>query len=311
MKTINDTRAGLMALSLLLLPLVSLNSEQARADEFMKWERIPLQIPLQVGLERVVFVDKNVRVGFPPALNSKLRVQSTGGAVYLKADSAFPQTRLQLQDVESGEVILLDVTASEKGPSEPVRLVYSGEVSTVSQATDIRRQVETSGSSVQPGSDDGTGTQAKRKKVQYNAPIPVLLTRYAAQSLYAPLRTLEAVPGIRPVNPHLPKRLTTLYPSEAITATPQAAWSVANRAVVAVRLQNTGSRKIVLDPRSLQGQFVAATFQHRWLGPVGTPEDTTTVYIVTGTRPESAFIAEPSVVSKSVRTAKKEASHAD
>lgn len=60
MKIRNDTRAGLMALSLslLLLPLVSLISEPARADEFMKWERIPLQIPLQVGLERVVFVDK-------------------------------------------------------------------------------------------------------------------------------------------------------------------------------------------------------------------------------------------------------------
>ncbi|HBZ8583735.1 TPA: TIGR03749 family integrating conjugative element protein [Salmonella enterica subsp. enterica] len=294
MKTRNDTRAGLMALSLLLSPLVSLNSELAKADEFMKWERIPLQIPLQVGLERVVFVDKNVRVGFPPALNGKLRVQSTGGAVYLKADSAFPQTRVQLQDVESGEVILLDVTAGEKGPSEPVRLVYSGEVNTVSSTADTRRQAENS--SIQPGSDDGT--QAKRKKVQYSAPVPVLLTRYAAQSLYAPLRTVEAVPGIRPVNPHLPKRLTTLYPSEAITATPLAAWGVANRAVVAVRLQNTASRRIVLDPRALQGQFVAATFQHRWLGPVGTPEDTTTAYIVTGTRPESAFIAEPSPMRK-------------
>ncbi|ENS3353366.1 TIGR03749 family integrating conjugative element protein [Salmonella enterica] len=308
MKTLNDARAGLMALSLLLLPLVSLVSVPAQADEFMKWERIPLQIPLQVGLERVVFVDKNVRVGFPPALNGKLRVQSTGGAVYLKADNAFPQTRVQLQDVESGEVILRDVTAGEKGPSEPVRLVYSGEVNTVRQTTDTRRHAENSGST-QPGSDDGT--QAKRKKVQYSAPVPVLLTRYAAQSLYAPLRTVEAVPGIRPVNPHLPKRLTTLYPSEAITATPLAAWGVANRAVVAVRLQNTASRRIVLDPRALQGQFVAATFQHRWLGPVGTPEDTTTAYIVTGTRPQSVFIAEPSVVRKAVRTTKKEVSHAD
>ncbi|HCD2884006.1 TPA: TIGR03749 family integrating conjugative element protein [Klebsiella oxytoca] len=307
MKTRNDTRAGLMALSLLLLPQVSLYSELAKADEFMKWERIPLQIPLQVGLERVVFVDKNVRVGFPPALNGKLRVQSTGGAVYLKADSAFPQTRVQLQDVESGEVILLDVTAGEKGPSEPVRLVYSGEVNTVSSTADTRRQAENS--SIQPGSDDST--QAKRKKVQYSAPVPVLLTRYAAQSLYAPLRTVEAVPGIRPVNPHLPKRLTTLYSSEAITATPLAAWGVANRAVVAVRLQNTASRRIVLDPRALQGQFVAATFQHRWLGPVGTPEDTTTAYIVTGTRPESAFIAEPSSMRKAVHTAKKGVNHAD
>ncbi|WP_248424565.1 DUF3438 family protein, partial [Escherichia coli] len=75
----------------------------------------------------------------PPALNGKLRVQSTGGAVYLKADSAFSQTRLQLQDVETGEIILLDVTAGEQGPSEPVRIVYDGEVSTVSQATDLMK----------------------------------------------------------------------------------------------------------------------------------------------------------------------------
>ncbi|KAF0659387.1 hypothetical protein L245_36420 [Salmonella enterica subsp. enterica serovar Worthington str. BCH-4719] len=127
-------RAGLMALSFALLPLAMLVSRPAGADELMKWERIPLQIPLKVGQERVVFVDKNVRVGFPPALNGKLRVQSTGGAVYLKADSAFPQTRVQLQDVESGEVLLFDIAAGEKGPTEPVRLVYSGDVSTLSHA---------------------------------------------------------------------------------------------------------------------------------------------------------------------------------
>ncbi|VFS28045.1 integrating conjugative element protein, PFL_4704 family [Serratia liquefaciens] len=101
-------------------------------------ERIPLQIPLAVGKERVLFADKNVRVGFPPALNGKLRVQSSGGAVYLKADSAFPQTRLQLQDVENGEVILLDVTASDKGSTEPVRIVYSGDVSSSAAVKTIR-----------------------------------------------------------------------------------------------------------------------------------------------------------------------------
>lgn len=300
-------RAGVMALSLSLLPLAALVSPAAQADEFMKWERIPLQIPLKVGQERVVFVDKNVRVGFPPALNGKLRVQSTGGAVYLKADAAFPQSRVQLQDVESGEVILLDVAAAEKGPTEPVRLVYSGDVNTVSSTTENNSADDAGNSSTKSDS----GTAAKRKKITYSAPIPVLLTRYAAQSLYAPVRTVEAVPGIHPVNPHLPKHLTTLYPSAPVTATPLGGWGVANRTVVAVRLQNTASRKVILDPRSLQGQFIAATFQHRWLGPAGTPEDTSTVYIITGARPENSFIAEPSVVSKAVRAVKKGVNHAD
>ncbi|SVL71214.1 PFL_4704 family integrating conjugative element protein [Klebsiella pneumoniae] len=77
-------------------------SGAADAVELMKWERIPLQVPLTVGQERIVFVNKNVRVGFPPALNNKLRIQSTGGVVYLDASEAFPVTRLELQNKENG-----------------------------------------------------------------------------------------------------------------------------------------------------------------------------------------------------------------
>ncbi|EGF8904125.1 DUF3438 family protein [Salmonella enterica] len=64
----------------------------AGAVELMKWERIPLQIPLTVGQERIIFVDKNVRVGFPASLNGKLRIQSNSGTVYLDARAAFPAT---------------------------------------------------------------------------------------------------------------------------------------------------------------------------------------------------------------------------
>ncbi|EAT1306839.1 TIGR03749 family integrating conjugative element protein [Salmonella enterica] len=299
-------KARVLALSLSVLPLAAtFIVPVTQAEELMKWERIPLQIPLAVGKERVLFADKNVRVGFPPSLNGKLRVQSSGGAVYLKADAAFPPTRLQLQDVENGEVILLDVTASDKGPAEPVRIVYSGDVTSVSSSNDT--PAASGGNNAAPGADNGT--QAKRKKVKYNAPLPVVLTRYAAQSLYGPVRTVEAVPGIHPVNPHLPKRITTLYPSEPVAISPLGGWGIGSRNVVALKVQNTASRKITLDPRVLQGQFVTATFQHRYLGPVGTPEDTTTLYLVTSGRPDGAFIAEPSVVRKAVKAVKKGANH--
>ncbi|HIA7946199.1 TPA: TIGR03749 family integrating conjugative element protein, partial [Escherichia coli] len=216
---------------------LSVMSLTAQADELMKWERIPLDVPLMVGQERVIFADKNVRVGFPPALNGRLRVQSTGGAVYLKADSAFPKTRVQLQDVESGEMILLDVTAAEKGPTEPVRIVYDGEVNTVSRAGGSAPESAKAGSSDgrpgKVGADDGT--QARRTAPRYDEPLPVLLTRYAAQSLYAPLRALEPVAGIRPVVPPLPRQITTLYPSEPLTVSPVAAWSAGGRTVVALK----------------------------------------------------------------------------
>ncbi|KLU14761.1 hypothetical protein AFK69_11715 [Xenorhabdus sp. GDc328] len=72
-----------------------------QADELMTWERIPLSISLNVGQERIIFADRNVRIGLPPSLSDKLRVQSAGGAVYLKANSTFPPTRLQLQESET------------------------------------------------------------------------------------------------------------------------------------------------------------------------------------------------------------------
>lgn len=116
----------------LLLSLALLAPCAVQAVELMKWERIPLPVPLNVGQERIVFVDKNVRVGFPAALNGRCASEqrrrglpSGGGGI--------PVTRLQLQDLENGELILLDVSAQDgKAALEPVRLVYSGEVATAS-----------------------------------------------------------------------------------------------------------------------------------------------------------------------------------
>ncbi|WP_262947522.1 TIGR03749 family integrating conjugative element protein [Xenorhabdus indica] len=244
-----------------------------QADELMKWERIPLSLSLKVGQERIIFADRNVRIGLPPSLSDKLRVQSAGGAVYLKASSAFPQTRLQLQDSENGEIILLDITASKTGATEPVRIVYPDEK--------------------QPLPTDKSQQQNNAKLL---VPVPVALTRYAAQQLYAPLRTVEPVAGIQPVNLHLSSSITTLYPSEPIAITPLAGWRLHNHTVVALKLRNPTQRKITLNPRALQGQFVAATFQHRWLGETGTPEDTTVLYLVTKGQPDNAFIPEPASV---------------
>ncbi|MEB2704086.1 TIGR03749 family integrating conjugative element protein [Citrobacter koseri] len=275
----------------LIMLILMLVSGTARAVELMKWERIPLQVPLTVGQERIVFVNKNVRVGFPPALNDKLRIQSNGGAVYLDAKEAFPVTRLELQDVENGEIIILDVSASAgKSVREPVKIVYDGEVATAS-ASD-KQTVSSNGDSTgrQPSAEAKPET---RKPAKLSAPLPVVLTRYAAQNMYGPSRTVEPVPGVSPVSLKLPSRITTLMPSEPVSVTPMAAWSLQGSSVIALQVRNRSAGKVILDPRVLEGQFTTATFQHRWLGRAGTPEDTTVLYLVTSGRPEGAFIAEP------------------
>jgi integrating conjugative element protein (TIGR03749 family) len=264
-------------------------SSPVKAVELMKWERIPLQVPLTVGQERIVFVNRNVRVGFPPELNGKLRVQSTGGAVYLLAQADFTTTRVQLQDVENGELILLDITAL-KGTQvrEPVSLVYQGEVSRATASHNASVSVAESGT---PGTRAKTSSGSSAPRI--TTPLPIALTRYAAQSLYAPLRTVEALPGVHSISHGLPSTITSLLPSEPVVVHPLAAWSVQGYNVVALKLTNQRPEKVVLDPRRLMGSFYSATFQHRWLGAAGTPEDTTVLYLVMQGRPDAAFLPEP------------------
>lgn len=243
----------------------------AQAVEILRWERLPLAVPLVVGQERVIFIDRNVRVGVPDSAAAHLRVQSAGGAIYLRASEPLPPTRLQLQDVESGALILLDIAAEPaqdgQPPLEPVRIVdaqqspvtrYGGEAASATEAAAPDRPV--------------------RKR---ETPVPVVLTRYAAQNLYAPLRTVEPVAGIGRVNLRRDLPLDTLLPTLPVQARALAAWRLEDQWVTAVRLTNTAARWLDLDPRALQGNFVAATFQHPNLGPAGHASDTTVVYLVT------------------------------
>ncbi|MGU1062175.1 TIGR03749 family integrating conjugative element protein [Pseudomonas aeruginosa] len=238
----------------------------ANATEILHWERLPLAVPLIVGQERIVFVDRNVRIGVPASVGARLRVQSAAGAVYLLAHEPIEPVRLQLQDADTGTVILVDIAAEaamdNQPPLEPVRIVDAATPRAAGNAGDH---------------EDSAPTQPA-----HATPVPVVLTRYAAQSLYAPLRTVEPVPGIVRVNLHRDLPLQSLLPTLPVQAQALAAWRLDTFWVSAVRLRNTTPHWIGLDPRAIQGNFAAATFQHPTLGPAGTPDDTTVVYLVTG-----------------------------
>ncbi|ARV23245.1 TIGR03749 family integrating conjugative element protein [Xanthomonas citri] len=261
---------------LALLGLLAVASAPvAQALEVMRWERMPLAVPLKVGQERIVFIDRNVRVGVPAGVGERLRVQSAGGAVYLRANEPIEPTRLQLQDTDTGALILLDIAAEPaKGGEpalEPVRIV-EGDVPSARYGD-------------QPADADEVPAPANRQAAAQSArretPISVVLTRFAAQNLYAPLRTVEPLPGVMRVILRRDLDLGTLMPTLPVRATALASWRLEDQWVTAVRLTNTDAGWITLDPRVLQGDFITATFQHEALGPRGTPEDTTVLYLVT------------------------------
>lgn len=251
---------------------------EALAVEVMHWERRPLAIPLPVDEERIVTLDRNVRVGLPPALANPevLRVQSAGGVLYLKAFETFETQRVRVQDVESGDVLLLDLSAGEGVSSEEILVVDSRESSPASSSSGSGGAKTVS---TPPSSAQASGTAAQRAST---TPVPVLLTRHAAQSLYAPQRTIEPLRGVSRVPMRLPESLSTLLPSLPVTATPLGAWRLDGWMVTAVKLENNDRRRAFeLDPRWLQGEFYSATFMHPYLAPRGSMEDTTTVFLVT------------------------------
>lgn len=247
------TRATL----LLAATLASTLCSPAGAVELMLWERLPLAVPLVVGHERVLFLDEDVRVGVPDTLSGKLRVQSVGGTVYLRASESISPSRLQLQSVPSGNMVLVDIeTQTGDTALEPVKIITTRSGESTEQLTPV-----------QPATS--------------STPIPVALTRYAAQNLYAPLRTVETLPGVRRVPVKVARNLSTLLPTERVTVNPLAAWCLADYWVTAVKIINRSNVEIMLDPRHLQATVFAASFQHHSLGQRGTPEDTTVVYLIT------------------------------
>ncbi|TRO24320.1 TIGR03749 family integrating conjugative element protein [Ectopseudomonas mendocina] len=252
----------LLPLALAACALVSCSASQA--TELLRWEKLPLALPLVVDQERIVFVDRNVRVGVPASIGNRLRVQSAAGAIYLLAYEPIEPTRLQLQDADTGTVILLDIAAEPaqdgQPPLEPVRILEAPP-----SATQIAADV---------------GSAAATPPVRAT-PQPVILTRYAAQNLYAPLRTVEPVPGVMRATLRRDLPLDSLLPTLQVQAQALAAWRLDDLWVSAVRLRNSATHWLDLDPRALQGHFLTATFQHSTLGPNGTPDDTTVVYLVT------------------------------
>lgn len=75
-----------------------------------------------------------------------------------------------------------------------------------------------------------------------STPLPVTLTRYAAQRLYAPLRAVGPLPGIQPEGMRLAKMLTTLLPALPVNTMPIGGWRLDTYHLAAIRLQNKNSR---------------------------------------------------------------------
>lgn len=226
----------------------------AQPAERIVWNRASIALALPVNQERMVTFPGDVRVGVPPALAEALRTQTVDGTVYWLARKPFPATRIQVQEIASGRIYLLDLRAESEASTARVEILVP------------RSRSEDTDGSTQPKADV--------ERFDY-----VSLTRYAAQQMYAPRRLLRDPPGVFRT-PLRIKSPVALLRGGAVEAIPLASWRGGNLYVTAVKLRNLTSAPVILDPRDLRGPWLAATFQHARLLPRGDEADSTCVYLI-------------------------------
>ena len=220
--------------------------------ERIVWRKSPIALELGVGQERMVHFPGPVSVGIPGALQGRLRIQSSGGTVYWLAQQAFPLSRILVRSLDDGQVYLLDVAASpEGGSAAPMEITLPR----------------------QPSTDTSNQTPAGTVTHGY-----VSLTRFAAQQLYAPQRLQSPLSGV--VRVPVPNGPVPLVRGGAIVSTPLASWRSGHRFVTAVQLSNASPEAQELQAEALRGAWLAATFQHHRLLPVGDEADHTVVYLI-------------------------------
>ncbi len=179
----------------------------------------------------------------------------------------------------TGEIMLVDIAATPAAEGqaklEPAKIVAGAAPSTYyGDTTSTRAPTKRSATSEEEEEDVPPAPR-------HETPAPVALTRYAAQMLYAPLRTVEPVAGISQVRVDRALDLSTLLPVLPVEASVLGAWRLDNSYVTAVKLRNLSAQQLTMNATELIGNFSTATFQHPYLGARGNASDTTTLYLVT------------------------------
>lgn len=233
--------------------------------ERLEWARVPLSVVLVVDEERLVTLPRVMRLGMPEALQAQIRSQVLGRSAYLTAAMPFPPTRVIAEDPNSGEAILLDISAVPAGKNTPAQ---RGPLEIVIPATE---------------------STAANTDAPAAAPLdPVSCSRFAVKQAYAPRRLATAVEGIHSVSVNR-RPLPLLYRGARLEATPIGAWRCGDFYVTTVQLVNLAAIPVELDPRALAGRWVTATFRHARLAPKGDERDTTVV-MLTSERPFDASL---------------------
>lgn len=242
------------------------------------WDKSIIKLDLVVGVEQMVVFPSDGAVGLPAVLNNKslFRTLFTSGTAYWTALQDFGTQRVKVR-LASGEFVLFDITAhGEKQPPASVD----------------RIEVVFQDPKASPGISSQRHTAAGQTPMLERM---LGAIRYAAQDVYAPVRLVDTLDGIRTVPTGLSGNLNRLYDQgrhTGLVIVPYKAWSIDGLYVTAFIVSNEHAHSMALDNRKVmhvaQSQrsgvaphFLASSFFEPVVQKRGTPGDRTTLFVVT------------------------------
>lgn len=235
-------------------------SAHARANpkpERVEFKRHPLRIVLG-DTERLVTFPHPIAMSLPAGAETLIDMQIIGRTAYvtMAANRSAP-IRVLAEDLVTGQTIPLDLLGGEAvdGLSPEIEVHYDNE----------------------QGADQQPAIPAEEPPVLD----VVQLTRYAAQSVYAPRRLLPAADGVHNI-PLDNKNVEGLFRGVRTMGRPLGQWRSGDLYVTAVLVVNLEKRTVTLDLEQVRGRWIAATLQHHRIQAAGSELDSTTVYLVCG-----------------------------
>jgi integrating conjugative element protein (TIGR03749 family) len=284
-----------MRYALIILFLHTSVTSMAIADTTLRWRGEPLSIQIPVGVERVIRFDaKKMQVGIPRDLAGIASAESNSGFVYLRAARPFDQKRFRFRDKDTGRIYAIDVTASEDGAFQPVRVVDEmiEEPADMLIPGQIPGQVEIEAIEVPDPTwsalvdtdilpEDGAAAPVVPEVHEPVKHPYTTLTRYGMQQLYAPERLITPLDDLVSVNV-VKANLTALVPGTRVSAQVLGQWRNLDHLVTALVLQNQGTQTVHLDPRAMRGKqfWLTAALIQDWLSPVDEPGDSTGLVVI-------------------------------
>lgn len=193
------------------------------------WRDRPIAISLVPGREKILSFSEDVQWTVPRELVGIVTGEALAGQVFLTANAAFENQRFRFYGIDSNRYYVLDITASERGEENPLKI------------------------RIDPAANDRSGESGSPSVPVSRASGIVELTRYAVQAMVSPERLITPLPDVREVRLKSTEVKERMVPGADVRIRPLAQWrSDSGLYAIGLHVQNVSRAYVELDPRTIR-----------------------------------------------------------